>query len=500
MMGNVLQVRHNIMDISNIGTFEGIKGGMNDGCKDVFFVRAIGTNSTYLEDVKKLDEALLAQMNDGKGFYYRVNLLPKTLITEDIDYYVKSYSEWVESGKKEIRTKITMGNALLTYTLASACSKIEELYKSRNANLSDSMIKNYIVKLLFWFDNLLCSKKHGNNVFVWDEKKSMKVIGVNVEKLQEYLFYYMLTLVGFDVMLLQGSKDISKEEQSLNISVKFIVGELEAVFLPEYIWHETRNNQNTTGMLKLVIPPRNRQTRMATTQQNSTVVPPNNIPVRNIPVNNTPVNNAPGTVNVRNTDNSGGTTDTSEKSFEELALLASSIVMIAIHNDKGEVIGSGSGIMIGREGYILTNNHVTAGGRSYAVRIEDDNNVYETDQMIKYNQFLDLAIIRIDRRLEPIKVYNGGKKLVRGQKVVAIGSPLGLFNSVSDGIISGFRQIDMVDMIQFTAPTSRGSSGGAVLNMQGEVIGISTAGFDAGQNINLAVGYEAINQFIRGFV
>lgn len=90
--------------------------------------------------------------------------------------------------------------------------------------------------------------------------------------------------------------------------------------------------------------------------------------------------------------------------------------------------------------------------------------------------------------------------MVRGQKVVAIGSPLGLFNSVSDGIISGFRVIDGVDMIQFTAPISRGSSGGAVLNMYGEVIGMSTAGIDSGQNINLAMGYECISRFISGFV
>ena len=76
----------------------------------------------------------------------------------------------------------------------------------------------------------------------------------------------------------------------------------------------------------------------------------------------------------------------------------------------------------------------------------------------------------------------------------------GLFNSVSDGIISGFRHINEMEMIQFTAPISRGSSGGAVLNMYGEIIGISTAGIDEGQNINLAVGYEKINEFIRGFI
>ncbi len=192
-------------------------------------------------------------------------------------------------------------------------------------------------------------------------------------------------------------------------------------------------------------------------------------------------------------------TEAYEKSFEELAQLASSVVMISIHGQNGEVIKTGSGIMIGREGYILTNSHVASGGNYYSVRIEDDDKEYLTNEVIKYNQLLDLAIIRIQRQLKPIPVYQGGRKLVRGQKVVAIGSPLGLFNSVSDGIISGFRVIDTVDMIQFTAPTSHGSSGGAVLNMQGEVIGISTAGIDAGQNINLAMGYECINMFIKGF-
>ena len=188
-----------------------------------------------------------------------------------------------------------------------------------------------------------------------------------------------------------------------------------------------------------------------------------------------------------------------EKSFEELAKLASSVVMIEIHGRNGEVTGTGSGIMVGRDGYILTNNHVASGGRFYSVRIEDDSKIYTTDEIIKYNTVLDLAILRIRRSLDPIPVYKGRESLVRGQKVVAIGSPLGLFNSVSDGIISGFRTIDSVDMIQFTAPISHGSSGGAVLNMFGEVIGISTAGIDSGQNINLAVGYDCINMFIKGF-
>ena len=110
--------------------------------------------------------------------------------------------------------------------------------------------------------------------------------------------------------------------------------------------------------------------------------------------------------------------------------------------------------MIGKDGYILTNCHVIAGGSFYSVRIEDDNEIYTTDELIKYNSDLDMAIIRINRKLNPLHIYDGKQKLARGQKVVAIGSPLGLFNSVSDGIISGFRTIRDESMIQFTAPIS----------------------------------------------
>ena len=90
--------------------------------------------------------------------------------------------------------------------------------------------------------------------------------------------------------------------------------------------------------------------------------------------------------------------------------------------------------------------------------------------------------------------------LVRGQKVVAIGSPLGLFNSISDGIVSGFREINGIPMIQFTAPISSGSSGGALLDMYGRLVGLITAGFDKGQNLNLAVPSEKIYPFAENFI
>ena len=335
--------------------------------------------------------------------------------------------------------------------LGTGLRKVTELYFSgKEAN--ESLEKNFVVKLLYWHDFLL-----RDIIVEWNSKMSVKLVLSNIVKSQEYLFCYLLTLLGYDVLLLQSEADISEKEEAWQLSRKIRLGEF--------------------GKIDLMEPEANLKPVSAKKPVNASK-----------PVSaKKPVNAAKPAAALK------------EKSFEELALLASSVVLIAIHAPDGDVIGTGSGIMIGRDGYILTNSHVASGGRFYSIRIEDDDTVYSTDELIKYHSVLDLAVLRIDRKLNPLSIYQGNKKLVRGQKVVAIGSPLGLFNSVSDGIVSGFRKIDGVDMIQFTAPTSHGSSGGAVLNMYGEVIGISTAGFDHAQNINLAVGYESIRPFIKGF-
>ncbi|HFL3671763.1 TPA: S1C family serine protease, partial [Clostridioides difficile] len=129
----------------------------------------------------------------------------------------------------------------------------------------------------------------------------------------------------------------------------------------------------------------------------------------------------------------------------------------------------------------------------------NDDKVYTSYQIIKYHSDYDLAVIKVDRKCKPIPV-KVSKKPVRGQKIVAIGSPLGLFNTVSDGIISAFRDFETVQMIQFTAPISSGSSGGALLDMFGNLLGLISAGYDDGQNLNLAVESNLVKIFANNFI
>ena len=194
-----------------------------------------------------------------------------------------------------------------------------------------------------------------------------------------------------------------------------------------------------------------------------------------------------------------GKAERRELSFEELARRSDSVVMVAVCDNNGNVRGNGSGIAISEDGFILTNCHVVNRGGMLMARFENDDHPFPM-QVIKYHTEHDMALLRVSRRLRPLKLYCGQKELVRGQKVVAIGSPMGLFNSFSDGIISGFRMVNGIQAIQFTAPISPGSSGGALMNVYGELIGMCFGGIENGQNLNLAISCRDIEPFVRNFI
>ena len=491
-----------VMDFANINHAAGACADCSDKTaagseRQVYFIRALGAYSGLAGDILSVDKMLTQNMHEGNGKYIRINVLPQITNSEDIAVYKKSYEYWINGGRKAITSKCLKGKDIEELA-GRAFYEVIEKFRACTAGISASMEQNFAIKLMYWTDKV-CEAFFQN----WKLLETRKFIYSGSLKKQEYLFCYFLTFFGIDVLMLRTENDAEPGKSLENLSMDIRLGQFEKCDIPQYHTEmpqsknivvntrradrdeRTRQMQNRQAEISEGQTGQSRQNMSGSSQvkQNRQAVIRDSQMQRNSSAVLTPEHTSPK----------------QELAFEELALLASSVVMITIHDKKGKPLGSGSGIMINEQGYILTNNHVACQGHFYSVRIEGDDEVYQTDEMIKYNQLLDLAIIRIDRTLQPVPFYQGEKPLVRGQKVVAIGSPLGLFNSISDGIISGFRNIDDVDMIQFTAPTSRGSSGGAVFNMYGEVIGISTAGIDYGQNINLAVGYEYINTFIQGF-
>jgi serine protease Do len=152
--------------------------------------------------------------------------------------------------------------------------------------------------------------------------------------------------------------------------------------------------------------------------------------------------------------------------------------------------GAGSGVIISRDGYILTNNHVVEGARELAVTLSDKREFKA--QVVGRDPKTDLAIIKIDAGENlPAATIGDSDRLKVGDWVVAIGNPFGLSQTVTSGIVSAKGRVigsgPYDDFIQTDASINPGNSGGPLLNMQGEVVGINTAILPNGQGIGFAI-------------
>ena len=174
----------------------------------------------------------------------------------------------------------------------------------------------------------------------------------------------------------------------------------------------------------------------------------------------------------------------SEKKFTsiEIGELAKGVVMLqAIGYDKS--MWSGSGFYIDSNGSIVTNYHVINGAKSIEI-VEDDGSIYSGKVIVLgYDDYNDLALIKIDKKTEFFLKIGDSDNIKLGEEIFAIGSPLGLNNTLSNGIISSIRK----DLIQISAPISQGSSGGALINNYGKVIGVTASGYIEGENLGFAV-------------
>jgi S1-C subfamily serine protease len=176
---------------------------------------------------------------------------------------------------------------------------------------------------------------------------------------------------------------------------------------------------------------------------------------------------------------------------------APAVFYIEIYDIKDTKIKTGSGFFIDGSGLAVTNYHVMQGA-ARAVITAADGKEYNVAGIYDYSEEKDLALIKVDGTDFPYLLMADSGKAVTGAGVYAIGSPLGYKNSFSAGIISSAsRDVEGRTYIQTTAAISSGSSGGALLDKTGKVIGVTTATAVNGQNINLALPINQINEFDR---
>jgi len=145
-----------------------------------------------------------------------------------------------------------------------------------------------------------------------------------------------------------------------------------------------------------------------------------------------------------------------------------------------ETSGVGSGVIFKSDGYIITNNHVIAGAKEIIVSLSDGNTVNGT--LIGTDEMTDIAVVKVEAKDLPVAELGDSDTVVVGEPAIAIGNPMGLEfqGSVTVGVISALnRTLDLNDrrvkLFQTDAAISPGNSGGALVNADGEVIGINSA-------------------------
>jgi len=218
-------------------------------------------------------------------------------------------------------------------------------------------------------------------------------------------------------------------------------------------------------------------------------------------------------------DNDGNKVATKEE--EDIASVASkvspSVVSITTKSSASsspyfgtqEEEGAGTGIIVSKDGYIMTNKHVIEGANTVSV-ISSDGTSYDNVKILGTDPLNDVAFLKIDGVSNLPAVELGDSTTVRvGQKVVAIGNSLGQYqNTVTSGIISGTgRPVsaqsgssveNLTDLLQTDAAINPGNSGGPLLNLKGQVVGINTAIAQDAQGIGFAIPINATKGVLKG--
>jgi hypothetical protein len=146
----------------------------------------------------------------------------------------------------------------------------------------------------------------------------------------------------------------------------------------------------------------------------------------------------------------------------------------------------GSGFVVA-DNIVATNLHVIEGASAGFVRLAGVSNKYAIGGTVGVDQQHDLALLSISGLHASALTLATSQRASAGDEVYVIGNPEGLEGTISQGIVSGVREIDSGTLLQITAPISPGSSGGPVVNLRGEVIGLAVATLKVGQNLNFAV-------------
>jgi hypothetical protein len=171
---------------------------------------------------------------------------------------------------------------------------------------------------------------------------------------------------------------------------------------------------------------------------------------------------------------------------ELFRFVSPTLFVVTTRDSRGGVRTLGSAVAVARD-LVVTNAHVVSGGGSIRVTQGDES---WSASVLDSDQERDLCRLRIEGSLASAALVRDSGSLRIGQRVYAVGAPVGLEMTLSEGLISGFRDYRGQRVVQTSAPISHGSSGGGLFDEMGGLVGITTFMIDGGQNLNFAIVAE----------
>jgi 2-alkenal reductase len=179
--------------------------------------------------------------------------------------------------------------------------------------------------------------------------------------------------------------------------------------------------------------------------------------------------------------------------------------VVTVINRSGMGVGSGSGFFISSDGYLVTNNHVVEGARNITIIYSRGGEAPAA--LVGTAPEFDLAVLKVEGAVPGVTEWGNSTELPLGANVLAIGSALGEYqNSVTQGILSGFnRQVGpMNNLLQTDAAINSGNSGGPLINLAGQVIGINTmvvrGNFSDAEGLGFAIPSNVAQSVVRNLI
>ena len=180
------------------------------------------------------------------------------------------------------------------------------------------------------------------------------------------------------------------------------------------------------------------------------------------------------------------------------ALCAPAVFYIELYDADNAKLGSGSGFFISSSGVAVTCFHVIELAASARITTKDGGK-YDVTGFLGYDEQSDLAVIQVDGSGFPSLAVGNSKAIATGSSIYAIGYPKGIDQTISSGVITNAaHETDGVNNFMIDAAISPGSSGGALVNSSGQVVGVTRASYVNGQNLNLAAPIDLMNSIERG--